>query len=54
MAALVFSRLHHYDLDTTSKFAIGASILALQHENTINPDMSLQNINNLLKELELC
>jgi pseudouridine kinase len=54
MAALVYARLHDYDLDTTSKFAIGASILALHHENTINPDMSLQNINNLLKELELC
>jgi pseudouridine kinase len=31
-----------------------ASILALSHENTINPNMSVENINNKMKELKLC
>lgn len=54
MAALIYSSLSNFDIDHTVKFSIGASILALYHENTINPNMSVKNINNLLKELKLC
>jgi pseudouridine kinase len=54
MAALIYSSLNHFDIDFTSSFAIAASILALYHEDTINPNMSISNINNLLEELKLC
>lgn len=54
MAALIYSRLNKFDMDFTTRFSIAASILALSHEDTINPFMSIKNINNLLEELKLC
>lgn len=54
MAGLIYSRLNNLDIDFTSKFSTGAAILALSHENTINPNMSVKNIYNLLEELKLC
>lgn len=54
MAGLIYSKLNGFDIDSTSKFSIAASILALYHENTINPNMSIKNIYNLLEELKLC
>lgn len=39
------------DIDVAAKFATSASIIALSHENTINPNMSAENIKLQMKEL---
>lgn len=54
MAALVYCHLNSKSIHETAKIATAASIIALSHENTINPNMSIENINLILKELELC
>lgn len=53
-AALVYGYLNDLGLDMSAKFAVAASIIALSHENTINPNMSVENIEKILKELILC
>lgn len=54
VAALSYGYINDLDINYTAKFAVGASVLALSHENTINPNMSIQNINKKMKEIELC
>lgn len=54
MAGLAYGHIHNYALDAQARFAMAASILALSHENTINPTMSLENIKKLCKEMNLC
>lgn len=51
MAALVYCYLSNIDIDAAAKFATSASIIALSHENTINPNMSVENIKLQMKEL---
>lgn len=53
-AALVYGYINNLQLDMCAKFAVSASIIALSHENTINPNMSVENIEKMLKELILC
>jgi len=40
VSSLVFARINQYGMAETAKFALAASILALRHEETINPSMS--------------
>lgn len=54
MAALVYSHLNNININESAKIATAASIVALSHENTINPNMSVENINLKMKELEIC
>lgn len=54
VAALVISHLKEFPIEYTGKFAMATSILALSHENTINPNMSIESVNNKMKELKLC
>ncbi len=54
IAGLVYSYMQGLDLESSGKFAMAASILALSHQNTINPNMSPQNIEKILKEMKLC
>lgn len=44
VAALVYCHLQEMSIKDTAIFAQNASILTLMHENTINPNMSLENI----------
>ena len=44
VAALVYCHLQEMNIKDTASFAQNASILTLMHENTINPNMSLENI----------
>lgn len=53
IAALAFSHYSEFDIDYSARFAMGASIIALSHENTINPNMSVDNVNSKIKELNL-
>lgn len=54
MAGLAYCYINGYDIDYTVKFSMGASILALQSERTINPNMSIENILSTMKEAKLC
>ena len=54
IAALVYSHLKEFDLEFSAKFSMAASIVALSHENTINPNMSVDYINKILEEKILC
>lgn len=54
ISGLVYSHLNNFNLEQSAKFSTGASLLALSHKNTINPNMSVENIEKLLKEMTLC
>jgi len=54
VAALAYSHFHNLDIDETAKFSMAASILALSHAETINPKISEENVNKMMKEIELC
>ncbi|WP_312694977.1 PfkB family carbohydrate kinase [Caproiciproducens sp.] len=50
MAGLVYTSLNGMAPVETIRFSAAASKLALSHENTINPDMSVENINKIMEE----
>ena len=54
MAALAYCYCNDIDIDKSAKMATAASIIAISHENTINPNMSVENINMKMKEIEIC
>ena len=49
IAALVYGYYNDFDIDYSAKFAMSAAVLALSHEATINPNMSVENIKNIMK-----
>lgn len=51
MSALIHCHLLDIDINEAAKLATAASIIALSHENTINPNMSKEYINIKAKEL---
>ena len=53
MAALGYSYLNNLDIENTLKFSIATSIVTLESEYTINPNISVKNINNRIEELKL-
>jgi len=50
MAGLVYGSLNKMSPEEAIRFSAAASKLALRHENTINPDMSVKNIQKLMEE----
>lgn len=54
VAGLAYGYLNDMDIDESARIAITASAIAISHENTINPNMSIQNINLKMKEIGLC
>ncbi len=53
MAGLAYSYLNELDIESTLKFSIGASIITLENENTINPNISVENIEKKNKGVEI-
>ncbi|MDD2235528.1 MAG: PfkB family carbohydrate kinase [Desulfitobacteriaceae bacterium] len=51
MAGLVYCSIKGFDIDYCARFATSASALALSHENTINPNMSVENVTRLMEGL---
>ncbi len=49
LAALVYCYYNGFDIDYSAKFAMAASLLALSHEDTINPEMSVENVKKLMR-----
>lgn len=54
LAALVYCHLKQMDINESAKLGTAAAIIALSHENTINPNMSIENIYLKMKEIDLC
>ena len=54
IAALGLGFLKGMSTSETAEIAVAASIIALSHENTINPQMSEETIIEKVKELKLC
>lgn len=54
IAALAYAHLNNIRIDESARIAMAASIIALSHENTINPNMSIENINSKMEEIGLC
>lgn len=53
MAALGYAYINSLDIEDTLKFAIATSILTLESEETISPNISVKNILEKVKELGL-
>ncbi len=51
MAGIVYSSLFENDMEYIAKFSAAASILALSHENTVNPNISVERIEEIIKEM---
>ena len=51
MAGIIFSSLLNNDIDYIAKFSASASILALSHVDTVNPNMSVERIEKIMKEM---
>ena len=54
IAALAYGHVNNLEIKERARLGVGASLLALSHENTINPSMSIKNIYEKLEELKLC
>ena len=54
LAALAYSHFNSFDIGHSARFSMSAAILALSHENTINPNISVENINKKMEEIKLC
>ena len=54
LAALAYSRFHNYEIDESARFSMAASILALSYDETINPNISEENVRKKMKETGLC
>lgn len=52
-AALVYAQLEGMDLAEGVRFATGASLVAMAAQETINPEISVQTINNALQDVEV-
>lgn len=54
MAGLAYSYYNDLTIDETLAFSVCASIIALENENTINPNISSEKIMERVKEIKLC
>ena len=51
MSGIIYGFMNNLSLEETAKFSIGASILALSHKNTINPNLSEDLVKKTINEL---
>ncbi len=54
LAGLAYCYFHDKDTEESARFAMTAAILALSHEDTINPGISKENVEKKMKEIGLC
>lgn len=54
IAALAYCHFNNIQTEDSVRFAIGAAIMALGYEETINPNISKKNIEKKMKEIGLC
>jgi len=51
IAGLVYSYLNDFNAKESARFSMAASIVALSHEDTINPNMSVKKIKEIMEEM---
>lgn len=54
VAALAYGYVNNIDIREVAKLAMSASIVAISHEETINPKMSIERLESKIKENKLC
>ncbi|EQB85722.1 pseudouridine kinase [Clostridium punense] len=54
LAGVAYSTLNNEPISEAAKFGVGCSLLTITHENTINPNLCVENVNKRLKETGLC
>lgn len=54
VAALAYGYMNNIPIDEVARLAMAASIVALSHEDTINPNMSINTIKLKMEEMKLC
>lgn len=54
VAALAYGYINNINIEEVAKLAMFASIIAISHENTINPNISIEKIQSKIKENKLC
>ncbi|MBS4540059.1 winged helix-turn-helix transcriptional regulator [Clostridium sp. D2Q-11] len=54
MAALIYGHYNNWSIKDQVIFSIGGSILAMSDENTVNRNVSVNNISKLIKEMKIC
>ncbi|MBW4829086.1 MAG: winged helix-turn-helix transcriptional regulator [Clostridiaceae bacterium] len=54
LAGLAYSYFNDFSRDKTLAFATGASIITLENENTINPNISPEKIEKKIEEMGIC
>lgn len=52
IAGLVYSYLNDFSSKDSTRFSMAAALIALSHENTINPNISVKRINGIIKEMK--
>ncbi len=53
MSGIIYGFMNNLTLEETTKFSVGASILALSHKNTINPNLSVDLVKETIKEFNI-
>lgn len=54
IAALAYCHYNNMPTGDSARFAIGAAVMALRYEETINPNISKENVYKIMKEIGLC
>lgn len=54
ISGLIYSYINHYSSKESAKFAMGCAIMALSHEDTINPNLSISGVKKLIREMISC
>jgi pseudouridine kinase len=54
VAGLSYCYMNDEDIEYTARFSMAAAILAIEHQNTINPNMSVSNVIKKMEETGLC
>lgn len=52
IAGLVYAYTNGLDLETGCKYSMAAAMMALGHENTINPNLSVERVELIVEEME--
>ena len=53
MSGIMYGFMNNLSIEETAKFSVGASILALSHKNTINPNLSVDLIEDPIKKFNI-
>jgi pseudouridine kinase len=54
IAALAYCHFNNMSTEDSARFAIGTAIMALGYDETINPNISKENVYKKMKEIGLC